>query len=82
MLELVTLFLVSLAVAATVVWLYRQASNRQDFDQETLANSGTITKRWLKAQKSFSSLASSTRENAKYTTLPNSKGDIKAPWGW
>ena len=82
MLVLVALFLILLAVAATAVWLYRQASNQQDFDQETLANSGTITKRWLKAQQSFSSLASSTRENAKHTTLPHSKDDIKAPWGW
>jgi len=82
MLVLVALFLTSLAVAATAVWLYRQASNRQDFDQETVANSGTITKSLLKAQQSFSSLASSTRESAKYTALPHSKDDIKAPWGW
>ena len=82
MLVLVALFLISLAVAATAVWLYRQASNQQDLDEEAVANSGMITKRWLKARQSFNSLVSSTRKRTKYTTLPNSKDDIKAPWGW
>lgn len=82
MLVLIALFLISLAVAATAVWLYRQVSNQQDLDEEAVANSGTMTKRLLKAQRSFSALASSTRESAKETKLPNSKGGIKAPWGW
>ena len=82
MLVLVTLFLIMLAVAAIAVWLVRRASNWQGFNQVSEAEPETTTKRWRKAQQSFNSFASSTRENAKHTTLPNSKDDIKAPWGW
>jgi hypothetical protein len=82
MIALVTFFLIALIVSSTAVWLYRFTSNWKGFNQITAGNSGKTTKGWLKAQQSFSSLASSTRGNAKYITLPNSKGGIKAPWGW
>ena len=82
MLIYVVLFLISLTVAATAVWLYRLVASRQDASQITVANSGMTTKRWLKAQQSFNSLASSTRGGARFVTLPKSNGGIKAPWGW
>ena len=82
MLAYVVLFLISLTVAATAVWLYRLVASWQDSSQVTVANPGTTTKRWLKAQQSFNSLASSTRRDAKFVTLPKSSGGIKAPWGW
>jgi len=82
MLVLVTFFLIALLVSSTAVWLYRFTSNWKGFNQITVGNSRTTTKGWLKAQQSFSSSASSTRGNVKYMTLPNSKGGIKAPWGW
>ena len=82
MLELSTLFLVSFIVSITIIKLYRLIASRQGFSQVTVANPGKTKKRLLKPQQRFNSLGLSTRGHAKYTTLSNSKGGIKAPWGW
>lgn len=82
MLGYVALFLISLSVAVTAIWLYRWVSNRQGFNQITSSNPGPATKRWLKAQQSFNSLNSPSRKSAKHISLPNSEGGVKTPWGW
>ena len=82
MLIYVVLFLVSLAVATIAVAIFRAAFSKRGYNQSTVSNPGPTTKRWLQAQKSFNSLASSTHGHAKFVTLAKSKGGIKAPWGW
>lgn len=82
MLELSALFLISLIISVTVIKLYRLMSNRMGFNQATVANVGETRERRIKPKQRFNTLGLSTRAHAKYTTLPNSKGGIKAPWGW
>ena len=82
MLELVTLFVATLIISTTAIWLYRLVSGWQGFSKATVADSGKKTKRRFTARQSFVALTTSTRGSARFVTLPKSSGGIKAPWGW
>ena len=82
MLELITIFLTTLIVSATAVWLYRRIPNKHGFKQITAGNSETTMKRWPKVQQSFNPSTSLSQARVKFTKLPKSKGHIKVPWGW
>jgi hypothetical protein len=82
MLVYVALFLISLTIAVAAVWLYHSTLNMQGFNRVTVSSPWPTTKKQTKAQQSFNSSISLSRQNAKYVTLPNSKDSTKTPWCW
>jgi hypothetical protein len=81
-LVLITIFLITLTVDATAVWLYRLVSKWHGFNQPIVGYSGNTTLIKLQAQQGFVSLTSSFRDGAKHKKLRSPKGGFKTPWGW
>ena len=82
MLMLVTLFLVSLIISATVIWLCRLIFNWHNF-KETVADDPDITTRdKIEAFRGFMSLFASAREPIEAKSLRSPDDNIRAPWGW
>ena len=82
MLVFVTLFLISLLISATAIWLYRMVSNLRDSKYQRATRPGTKPRVMLKAQQGLVSLITPTLKNKKHRALRSPKGGIKAPWGW
>ena len=82
MLELATLFLLTLVLSATTIWLYRGLSGWKGFDENLVR--GLDKKNGMKVarQSGFIALFSAPNEKAKNIRLRNTNKNIKAPWGW
>ncbi len=83
MLALVFIFLITLLVSVSTVWLYRTVSGWKGFNQAVVARRGPVVRMKLRAQQGYISLiAAPSRQKARPVRLRRSTGTIKAPWGW
>jgi len=82
MLALVTIFLITLAVSATTVWLYRRISGWHGFTESVVGRSRPVSRMKIGLQQGFISMASRPGEQARSVRLRGPRGGIKTPWGW
>jgi hypothetical protein len=82
MLMLVTLFLVSLIISATVIWLCRLIFNWHNFKETVADDPDKTTRDKIEAFRVFMSLFASAREPAEAKSLRSPDDNIRAPWGW
>jgi len=78
MLELVSIFLVTILVSASAVWVYRRLSLWQSF----VGRPQSTTRMKVGAQQGFISPGSKRGKKSRNTVLRSPKGKIKTPWGW
>jgi hypothetical protein len=76
------MFLVAILISAFAIWMWRLVFNLDGLKRSLVAKTGTAARTRLNTQQGFMSLSRSFRQSAKYKTRRNSKGGIKAPWGW
>jgi len=82
MLELATIFLLTLALAATTIWLYRGLSGWKGFGENLVRGLDKENGMKIARQSGFIALFSAPNEKAKNIRLRNTNKNIKAPWGW
>jgi len=82
MLALATIFLITCALSATAVWLYRRISSWQGFNQALVGRPGQTNRMKIGLQQGFISMAPQSRSQAKNVKLRRARGAIKKPWGW
>jgi hypothetical protein len=82
MLTLVAIFLVTIIVSATAVWVYRKLSTWHGFTETLVGRPQSRTRMKIGAQQGFISLVPKRRKKSKNVILRSPKGKIKTPWGW
>ena len=82
MLALVTIFLITLAVSAATVWLYRRISGWHGFSEGLVGRPRPVNKMKIGLQQGFISMVSKDRGPARNIILRSPRGGIKTPWGW
>jgi len=82
MLDLVTLFLITLLTAFIAVRFYRAVDGWQGFRQPLVGQKNKTSNMSLKTQLGFISLISEPRQKARTVRLRSDRNGIKAPWGW
>jgi len=84
MLALIIIFLATLLIAATTIWLYRSLAGWQGFKGRVSLQQPKSSKAGLKlsAQQGFIALFASSKETVKHKRLRSPRHGIKAPWGW
>ena len=83
MLALVTIFVATLLIATTTIWMYRSLAGLQVFKGIVQTQKGKNTAGMkLEVQQGFISMFSTSYGNARNRRLRSPKGGIKAPWGW
>jgi len=82
MLAYTLLFFVTLLASVLAIWVWRIVSSWDGVKRNIIDNRVTTNRTRLKTKQGLMFLFRSNRESAKHKTLRNSKGSIKAPWGW
>ena len=85
MLALITIFLATLLIATTTIWLYRSLAGWQGFKggvSSVQRPKGSKAGLKLSAQQGFIALFASSKETVRNKRLRSPKHGIKAPWGW
>ena len=88
MLELITIFLVTLLIALITIQIYRAVSGWDGFNSVVVARRRMTPGAKLRPQQGFVSLKglisqfATVKPKIKSVKLRNSIGTIKAPWGW
>jgi len=82
MLELVTIFLITLIASATAVWFWRKITDWKGFSGTAVVHAGSRGGKKIGLQQGFISLFSAPKEKAKNIRLRNTARGIKVPWGW
>jgi hypothetical protein len=83
MLAFVTIFVATLLIAATTIWMYRSFAGWQGFKRNVQTQKGKNTAGMkFRVQQGFISMFSTSHENARNKRLRSPKDGIKAPWGW
>jgi hypothetical protein len=82
MLALATIFLITFAVSAATVWLYRRISGWHGFTESLVGSSRPVNKMKIGLQQGFISMALRSGEQARSVRLRSPRGGIKTPWGW
>lgn len=82
MLLLAAIFLITIIVSATAVWLYRRISGWQGFNRALVGRPQLTDRTKIGLQQGFISMFASPRKRAKNMKLRSPRGGIKAPWGW
>lgn len=82
MLELLTIFLLTFALAATAIWLYRSLSGWKGLGENLVRGLDKTDGMKIARQGGFIALFSAPRQKAKNIRLRNTNRNIKAPWGW
>jgi len=82
MLALVSIFLTTLLIATTAVWIYRTISGWHGFNEAVFGRSGTTMQMTISAQQGFITLNPAPRDRVRRIKLRSPKGGLKAPWGW
>lgn len=82
MLELATILLVTLLVAAISVRLYRSVMGWRGFNKPVIGRRDEKVRMKLSPQQGYITLYTSPREAAKKVKFRKPKGSIRAPWGW
>lgn len=82
MLELISLFLVTIITSTVAVWGYRKLSGWQGFSETLVGRPQSSRRMQIGAQQGFISLASNRGKKPIKVKLRNAKGNIRKPWGW
>jgi hypothetical protein len=83
LLALVTIFVATLLIATTTIWMFRSLAGWQGFKRNVQTQKGKNTAGMkLGLQHGFISMFSTSYENARNKRLRSPKDGIKAPWGW
>jgi len=82
MLALSTIFLVTIIVSATAIWVYRKLSVWRGFTETFVGRPRSRTRMKIGAQQGFISLLSKRRRKSKNVILRSPVGKIETPWGW
>jgi hypothetical protein len=82
MLALVAIFLTTLAVSATTVWLYRRISGWHGFSESLVGRPRPANRMKIGLQQGFISMVSKPGQQARNINLRGPRGGIKTPWGW
>ena len=82
MLELVVIFLVTLLISITTIWLYRKLSGWHGFEDKVVGRHKPNPRMKVGLQQGFVSLMTKPTSKAKTVRLPRQSGGHKAPWGW
>ena len=82
MLALVTIFLATLIISATTIWLYRRISGWHGFTDKLVGRPQSIMRMKIGAQQGFVSLVRKPGRKAKTVRLRSHRRNIKTPWGW
>jgi len=82
MLDLVTIFLITLSAAFIAVRFYRAVNGWQGFRQPLVGQQHIRSRMSLKPQMGFISLISEPKQKAKIVRLRSATNGVKAPWGW
>lgn len=82
MLALIAIFLITLAVSATAVWLYRRVTSWGGLSTSVVGRTRPANRMKIGMQQGFVSLVSKPRKQARTVRLRVPRGDIKTPWGW
>ena len=82
MLELATIFLLTLVLSAFTIWLYRSLSGWRDYSDNLLRAQSKPNGMKIARQNGFVTLFSTPREKARNIRLRTNSKNIKAPWGW
>jgi hypothetical protein len=82
MLALASMFLVTIIVSASAIWLYRKLSVGHGFTKTLVGRPQSTTRMKIGAQQGFISLVPKRREKSKNVILRSPKGKVKTPWGW
>lgn len=82
MLALVFIFLVTVIMSATAVWIYRKVSGWHGLTQTVMGRPQSSRRMKIGAQQGFISLAPKRGDISRNIKLRNSNRNIDAPWGW
>jgi hypothetical protein len=82
MLALVSIFLVTLLISISVIWMYRRVSAWHGFSETLVGRSQPAMRMKMGAQQGFISLERKTNRNAKAVKLRGRGRAVKTPWGW
>jgi hypothetical protein len=82
MLALALMFLVTIIVSASAIWLYRKLSVWQGSTEAVVGRLQSTTRMKTGAQQRFTSLVPERGKRSRNTKLRSPKGEFKNPWGW
>ena len=82
MLALAAIFLLTLLLSATAVWLYRRISGWHGFNATLVSRPRQVKRMKIGLQQGFISIASRSGSKAQNFKLRGPRGGIKTPWGW
>ncbi len=82
MLALVAMFLVTLIVSATAIWIYRKLSVLHGLTETLVSGPGSTARMQIGAQQGIISLVSKRGNKSRNTKLRRPKGKTNTPWGW
>lgn len=82
MLALVAIFLVTMIVSATAIWVYRKLSVFYGFTNALVSRPESTATMEICAQHGSITLVPRRRKIQENTKLRRSKGKNDTPWGW
>ena len=82
MLALIAIFLTTLVISATAVWLYRRLSSWGGISTSLVGSTRPTSRKKIGLQQGFVSFVSKPRNQVKTVKLRVPRGGIKTPWGW
>ena len=82
MLALVAIFLVTLMISVTTIWLYRKVSGWYGFSKTLVSRPQPVMRMKIGAQQGFVSLERKSNRKAKTVMLRGRRRAVKTPWGW
>jgi len=82
MLELAIIFLLTLVMSVTVIWLYRSLSGWVGSGQNLLREPDRADGMKMARQSGFINMFAAPKEKARNIRLRSTNKNIKAPWGW
>ncbi len=82
MLALVMIFLVTLIVSVTIIWLYRKISGWDGFSEALVGRPQPAVRMKIGTQQGFISLQKKTDKKPKTVMLRGRRIAVKTPWGW
>ncbi len=82
MFELVVIFLATIIVSVSAVWLYRKVSSWHGVNETLVGRTQTANQAKIGSQSGFIKAVSKPRQKARNVRLRSTNGDIQKPWGW
>jgi hypothetical protein len=82
MLTLASIFLVTLMISVTVIWVYRKISGWDGFSGALVGRPQPAKRMKIGTQQGFISLQRKSNKRPKSVMLRGRKIVVKTPWGW